>query len=73
MFLNGLNDGLAYGLEARDFENIQGMVNKAVVLENYRGMMEHKCKLVHQHQSGGSSRPRVATSSGVPVFHPIQP
>jgi hypothetical protein len=73
MFLNGLNDGLAYGLEARDFENIQGMVNKAVVLENYRGMMEHKCKLVHQHQSGSSSRPCVATSSGVPVFHPIQP
>jgi hypothetical protein len=73
MFLNGLNDGLAYGLEARDFENIQGMVNKAVVLENYRGMMEHKCKLVHQHQSGSSSRPRVATSSSVPVFHPIQP
>jgi hypothetical protein len=21
-FLNGLNDGLAYGLEARDFENL---------------------------------------------------
>jgi capsule polysaccharide modification protein KpsS len=27
-FLNGLNDGLAYVLEARDFENFQGMVNK---------------------------------------------
>jgi hypothetical protein len=26
-FLNGLNDGLAYVLEARDFENFQGMVN----------------------------------------------
>jgi hypothetical protein len=26
-FLNGLNDGLAYALEARDFENFQGMVN----------------------------------------------
>jgi hypothetical protein len=33
-FLNGLNDGLAYALEARDFENFQGMVNKALVLEN---------------------------------------
>jgi hypothetical protein len=43
-FLNGLNDGLAYALEARDFENFQGMVNKARVLENRRGMMEHKCK-----------------------------
>jgi hypothetical protein len=28
-FLNGLNDGLAYALEARDFKNFQGMVNKA--------------------------------------------
>jgi hypothetical protein len=45
-FLNGLNDGLAYTLEARDFENIQGMINKALVLENRRGVMEHKCKLV---------------------------
>jgi hypothetical protein len=45
-FLNGLNDGLAYALEARDFENFQGMVNKALVLENHRGMMEHKRKLV---------------------------
>jgi hypothetical protein len=35
-FLNGLNDGLAYALEARDFENFQGMVNKALVLENRR-------------------------------------
>jgi hypothetical protein len=47
-FLNGLNDGLAYALEARDFENFQGMVNKALVLENRRGVMEHKRKLVGQ-------------------------
>jgi hypothetical protein len=46
-FLNGLNDGLAYALEARDFENFQGMVNNALVLENRRGVMERKCKLVH--------------------------
>jgi hypothetical protein len=46
-FLNGLNDGLAYTLEARDFENFQGMVNKALVLENHRGVMERKHKLVH--------------------------
>jgi hypothetical protein len=39
-FLNGLNDGLAYTLEAQDFENFQGMVNKAPVLENRRGVME---------------------------------
>jgi hypothetical protein len=27
-FLNDLNDGLAYALQARDIENFQGMVNK---------------------------------------------
>jgi hypothetical protein len=47
-FLNGLNDGLAYALEARDFENFQGMVNKALVLENRRGVMERKRRLGHQ-------------------------
>jgi TPP-dependent indolepyruvate ferredoxin oxidoreductase alpha subunit len=45
-FLNGLNYGLAYALEAQDFENFQGMVNKALVLENHRGVMERKHKLV---------------------------
>jgi hypothetical protein len=72
-FLNGLNDGLAYALEAKDFENFQGMVNKAPVLENHRGVMERKRKLVRQHQSSSSSKPRVATSSAGPVFHPAQP
>jgi hypothetical protein len=56
-FLNILNDGLAYALEARDFENIQGIVNRALVLENRRGVMEHKCKLVRQHQLSSSSKP----------------
>jgi hypothetical protein len=72
-FLNRLNDGLAYALEAWDFVNFQGMVNKVLVLENHRGVMEHKHKLVHQHQSGSSSRPCVATSSTRPVFHSAQP
>jgi hypothetical protein len=72
-FLNGLNDGLAYALEARDFDNFQGMVNKALVLENHRTVMEHKHKLVHQNQSGNSSRPRVATLTARPVFRPTQP
>jgi hypothetical protein len=71
--LNGRNDGLAYALEARDFENFQGMVNKALVLENHRGVMERKRKLVHQYQAGSSSRPRVATSLAGHVFHPAQP
>jgi hypothetical protein len=72
-FLNGLNDGLDYALEARDFENFQGMVNKALVLENHRGVMERKRKLVCQHQPGSSSRSRVTTPSARPVFHPTQP
>jgi hypothetical protein len=56
-FLNSVNDGLAYALEARDFKNFQGMVNKALVLENHRGVMERKRKLVHQHQPSSSSKP----------------
>jgi hypothetical protein len=71
-FLNGLNDGLAYALEAKDFENFQGMVNKALVLENHRGVMERMYKLVRQHQLSSISKPRVATSSARPVLHPAQ-
>jgi hypothetical protein len=44
-----------------------------LVLENHRGMMERKHKLVRQHQSGSGSRPRVATSSAGPVFRSVQP
>jgi hypothetical protein len=71
--LNGLNEGLAYALEARDFDNFQGMVNKALVLENHKGVMERKHKLMRQHQSGSSSRPHVATSLAGPVFRPVPP
>jgi hypothetical protein len=69
-FLNGLNDGVAYALEARDFENFRGMVNKVHVLENHRGVMEHKCKLVCQHQPSSSFKPRITTSSVGAMFHP---
>jgi hypothetical protein len=72
-FLNDLNDGLAYALEAGDFKNFQGMVNKTLVLENRRGVMERKRKLVRQYQSGSSSRPHVATSSAGLVFRHAQP
>jgi hypothetical protein len=58
-FLNDLNDGLAYALEARDFENFQGMANKALVLENHRVVMERKHKLVRKHQLGNRNRPPV--------------
>jgi hypothetical protein len=43
-FLNGLNDGLTYAMEARDFENSQDIVNKSLDLENRRGAMEHSKK-----------------------------
>jgi hypothetical protein len=72
-YLNGLNDGFAYALETRDFKNFKGMVNKALVLENNRGVMEYKRKLVHQHQSGSGSRPRVGTPTAGPMFRPAQP
>jgi hypothetical protein len=51
------------------------MVNKALVLENRRGVMERKCKLVRQrqHQPGSSSRPRVGPPSAGHVFHPVKP
>jgi hypothetical protein len=44
-FLNGLNGGLAYALEARDFTNFQDMVDKALVLKKQRGIMERKWKM----------------------------
>jgi hypothetical protein len=69
-FLNDLNDELNYALEARDFQNIQGMVNKNLVLENHRGLIECMRKLVHQ--SGSSSRPSVGPPSARPVFCPAQ-
>jgi hypothetical protein len=72
-FLNGLNDGLAYALEDRDFENFQGMVNKALVLENRRGVMERKRKLVRQHQPGNSSRPHVGPPLAGPEFRLAHP
>jgi hypothetical protein len=43
-FLNGLEDGLAYALEGRDFENFHTMVDKALVLKNRRGILSSKHK-----------------------------
>jgi hypothetical protein len=43
-FLNALNDGLAYTLEACDFKNFQAMKNKALVSENIRAILECKRK-----------------------------
>jgi hypothetical protein len=48
-FLNGLDDGLTYALEARDFKNFQTMVDKALVLKNRREILSSKRK--HECQS----------------------
>ena len=72
-FMKGLNDGLAYALEARDFDNFQTMVDKALVLESRRFAMEKKRKLGRQVQQGGSSsRPRYSDPSVNPINRPIQ-
>jgi hypothetical protein len=49
-FLNGLKDGLAYALEARDLENFQTMIDKALVLMNRRGILTSKRKQECQSQ-----------------------
>jgi hypothetical protein len=71
-FLNGLNGGLAYALEACDFENLHAMVNKALVLEYRRGILERKRKQGHQSQHSTNSRCRIGSSSAGPIFHPTQ-
>jgi hypothetical protein len=43
-FLNGLDDELVYALEAWDFENFQTIIDKALVLENERGILSSKRK-----------------------------
>jgi hypothetical protein len=71
-FLNGLNDGLAYALEARDFVNFQDMVDKALLLENQRGIMERKRKMQHTGSQESNTRFCVGSSSQGPVFRPGQ-
>jgi hypothetical protein len=71
-FLNGLNDGLAYVLEARDFVNFQDMVDKALVLENRRGIMELKRKMQHTGSQGSNTRFHVGSLSRGPMFRPVQ-
>jgi hypothetical protein len=72
-FLNGLEDGLAYALEARDFENFQTMVEKALVFENRRGILSSKRKQERQTQPNTNSRPRINVNSSParPIFRPV--
>jgi hypothetical protein len=69
-FLNELNDGLTYALEAHDFINFQDMVDKAIVLKNQRGIMEHKRKMQRTRAQGSNKRFCEGSSSQGPVFHP---
>jgi hypothetical protein len=71
-FLNGLNDGLAYALEARDFISFQDMVDKTLVHENRRGIMERKRKMQRPGLQGSNTRFHVGSSSWGPVFRPVQ-
>jgi hypothetical protein len=72
-FLNGLDDGLAYALEARDFENFQTMVDKALVLKNRRGILSSKRKQERQTQQNTNSRSRINVNSSPagPIFRPV--
>jgi hypothetical protein len=72
-FLNGLDGGLSYALEARDFKNFQTMVDKALVLENRRGILSSKRKQECQSQPSSNSRPRINVNSSParPIIHPI--
>jgi hypothetical protein len=71
-FLNRLNDGLSYALEAGDFINFQNMLDKAIVLENRRGIMERKRKMEHTRPQESNTRIRVGSSLQGPNFCPGQ-
>jgi hypothetical protein len=64
-----LNDGLAYALEARDFINFQDMVDKTLVLENRRGIMEQKRKMQRTGPQGSNTRIHVGSSSQGTTFY----
>jgi hypothetical protein len=67
-FLNELNDGLAYALEAHNFDNFQDMGDKALVLENRRGIMERKRKMQHTGAPGNNKQFHDGSSSQGHVF-----
>jgi hypothetical protein len=71
-FLNGLNDGLTYALEAPNFETFQTMRDKGLVLENRRGILSSKRKQERQSQQSKNSRPRFGSLPARPTFHPVQ-
>jgi hypothetical protein len=48
------------------------MVNKVLVLENRRGILECKHKQKRQSQHSTNSRPRFGSSFAGPIFYPMQ-
>jgi hypothetical protein len=48
------------------------MVNKALVLENRRGILKCKHKQEHQSQHSTNSMPHIVYSSTRPIFRPMQ-
>jgi hypothetical protein len=72
-FLIGLDDGLVYALEARDFENFHTMIDKTLVVKNRIGILSSKHKQERQTQQSTNSRPHVNINSSpaMPIFHPI--
>jgi hypothetical protein len=71
-FLNGLNDGLDYALEACNFDNFQDMVDKALVLKNRRAIMERKRKMQRTRAQGSHKKFRDGSSSQGPIFCSVQ-
>jgi hypothetical protein len=71
-FHKGLSDSLTYALEARDFINFQDMVDKALVLESRRGIMEQKRKMQCTGPQGSNTRVHVGSSSQGPNLCPGQ-
>jgi hypothetical protein len=72
-FLNGLDDGLDYALEACDFENFQTMVDKALLPENRKGILSSKHRHERQSQQSTNSRPCINVNSSPtrPIFRPV--
>jgi hypothetical protein len=70
-FLNGLDDGLAYALEARNFENFPTMIDMALVHENRRGILSSKRNQERQSQQSTNCRPRINVNylPARPIFH----
>jgi hypothetical protein len=62
-FLNELNDGLTYALHVCDFINFQDMVDKALVLETRRGIIERKRKMQRTGPQRSNMRICVGSSS----------